>query len=61
MKNDFDMVESLKHENGELKARQKRLYRFLDEIADDIQYDHGFESPSYNKIREFLKAEGFNS
>ena len=60
MQNDWDMIESLKHENGELKARQKRLYRFLDEIADDIQWEHGFDSAPYIKIREFLKAEGFN-
>lgn len=54
MNEDWDIYESLKQDNGELKARSRRLYYFLDEIMNDVQYEHGFESPIYKKIKEFL-------
>lgn len=54
MNDDWGIYESLTHENGELKARYRRLYYFLDEIMNDVQYEHGFESPIYKKIKEFL-------
>lgn len=58
MNDDWDIYESLKHENGELRSSNRRLYYFLDEIMDDVQYEHGFESPVYKKIKEFLDGEG---
>jgi hypothetical protein len=54
MNNDWDIYESLKHDNRELKARSRRLYYFLDEIMNDVLCEHGEESPTYKKIKEFL-------
>jgi len=54
MNEDWDLVSSLKHENNELKARNKQLYYFLDEIKSDVQWEHGFNSPVYEKIKKFL-------
>ena len=54
MNEDWDIYESLKHDNGELYARSRRLYYFLDEIKNDVLCEHGEESPIYKKIKEFL-------
>lgn len=55
MNEDLDIYESLKYENAELKSLNRRLYYFLDEIMDDVQYEHGFQSPVYEKIKSFLQ------
>lgn len=57
MKEDWDIYESLKYENAELKSRNRRLYYFLDEIMNDVQYEHGFQSPVYEKIKSFLQDQ----
>lgn len=54
MNDDWGIYASLTHENGELKARYRRLYYFLDEIMNDVLCKHGEESPIYKKIEEFL-------
>lgn len=54
MNDDWDIYESLKHENGELRSSNRRLYYFLDEIMNDVFYEHGEKSPVYKKIKEFL-------
>lgn len=54
MNEDWDIYESLKQDNGELKARSRRLYYFLDEIKNDVLCEHGEESSIYKKIEEFL-------
>jgi hypothetical protein len=51
---DWDMVESLKHDNAELNSRNRQLYYFLDEIMDETQIEHGFNSPVYLKIKKFF-------
>jgi hypothetical protein len=40
MSDDWDIYENLKHENRELKSRNKRLYYFIDELMYDVQYEH---------------------
>jgi hypothetical protein len=54
MSEDWDIYENLKHENGELKSRNRRLYYFIDELMHDVQYEHGFESKVYKKIKDFI-------
>jgi hypothetical protein len=49
-----DAYESLKHENAELKCSNRRLYYLLDEIMNDIQCEHGFDSAVYAKLKEFF-------
>lgn len=51
---DWDIYESLKHENAELRCSNRRLYYLLDEIMNDIQYEHGLDSPVYAKLKEFF-------
>jgi hypothetical protein len=51
---DWDIYESLKHDNAELRCSNRRLYYLLDEIMNDIQYEHGFDSPVYAKLKEFF-------
>jgi hypothetical protein len=52
---DWDIYESLKHENAELRCSNRRLYYLLDEIMNDIQYEHGFDSPVYAKLKQFFE------
>ena len=51
---DWDMLESLKHDNAELKSRNRQLYYFLDEIMHDAQCEYGFDSPVYLKLKKFF-------
>jgi hypothetical protein len=52
---DWDIYESLKHENAELRCSNRRLYYLLDEIMNDIQYEHGLDSPVYAKLKQFFE------
>jgi hypothetical protein len=52
---DWDIYESLKHDNAELRCSNRRLYYLLDEIMNDIQYEHGLDSPVYAKLKQFFE------
>jgi len=51
---DWNIYESLKDEIAELRRSNRRLYYLLNEIMDDIQYEHGFDSPAFAKLKEFF-------
>lgn len=55
MNEDCQIIEDLRSEIRELKSRNRRMYYFLDELRDDIQYEHGFDSKCYETIHKFIQ------
>lgn len=52
---DCEIIEDLRSDIRELKSRNRRMYYFLDELRDEIQYEHGFGSKCYEKIHKFIQ------